>query len=57
MTDAANSEAKVAYCVKCKDKTKQVGGKLIVTGKRARMAGKCEQCGGSTSVFVKAPTA
>lgn len=57
MTDAADTENKFAYCVKCKDKTKQVNGKLVVTGKRARMAGKCEKCGGSTSVFVKAPTA
>jgi NAD-dependent SIR2 family protein deacetylase len=57
MTDTADTNAKFAYCVKCHETTKQLGSKLVVTGKRARMAGKCEKCGGSTSVFVKSPTA
>jgi uncharacterized Zn-binding protein involved in type VI secretion len=46
-----------AYCVKCKETTDQVDAKTIVNGKRARRAGKCAKCGGSTSVFVKAPSA
>jgi len=46
----------VAYCVKCKKSTEQVDAKLIMNGKRARMGGKCQVCGGSTSVFIKAPT-
>lgn len=45
-----------AYCVRCKATTEQKDAKLVVNGKRARMAGKCEKCGGSTSVFVKAPS-
>lgn len=42
-----------AYCLKCKSAQPVVDGKIVTSGKRARMAAKCQKCNTGVSVFLK----
>ena len=41
------------YCVKCREKTENVGAEMIQSGKRAMIKSKCGRCGCKKSCFAK----